>query len=34
MKEKGEILRAIAHNMKAYFMQVAWGQIFTNLYES
>ena len=34
MKEKGELLRVIAHNMKAYFMQEAWGKIFTNFYIS
>ncbi|MHA1427674.1 MAG: transposase [Candidatus Helarchaeota archaeon] len=28
MKEKGELLRVIAHNMKAYFMQEAWLKIF------
>ncbi|MHA1267350.1 MAG: hypothetical protein ACTSRS_19080 [Candidatus Helarchaeota archaeon] len=28
MKEKGELLRIIAHNMKAYFMQEAWHKIF------
>jgi hypothetical protein len=30
MKRKGELLRAIAHNMKACFMQDAWGQTLTN----
>jgi len=31
VERQGEILRVIAHNMKAYFMQEAWGKIFTNL---
>ena len=31
MKEKGEALRIIAHNMKAYFMQEAWYKIFQKL---
>lgn len=29
MKAKGELLRTIAHNMKAYFMQEAWALVFT-----
>jgi len=29
MKKKGELLRAFAHNTKAYFMQEAWHEIFT-----
>ncbi|NVM52566.1 MAG: hypothetical protein HWN66_02600 [Candidatus Helarchaeota archaeon] len=29
MKRKGELLRIIAHNMKAYFMQEAWAQVLT-----
>lgn len=31
MKEKGELLRCIAHNMRAYFMQDAWGMVFEKL---
>jgi len=31
MKRKGELLRFITHNMKAYFMQEAWGKIFVKL---
>lgn len=31
MKQKGEVLRFIAHNMKAYFMQEAWAKVFKNL---
>jgi len=31
MRQKGEILRFIAHNMKAYFMQEAWAKVFKNL---
>lgn len=31
MKRKGELLRFIAHNMKAYFMQEAWDKIFIKL---
>lgn len=31
MKQKGEILRFIAHNMKAYFMQDGWSKVFKNL---
>ncbi|MHA1268018.1 MAG: hypothetical protein ACTSRS_22555, partial [Candidatus Helarchaeota archaeon] len=29
MKRKGELLRAFAHNTKAYFMQEAWHELFT-----
>lgn len=32
MKQKGEILRFIAHNMKAYFMQGGWEKVFKNLH--
>ncbi|MHA1131443.1 MAG: hypothetical protein ACTSQQ_11635, partial [Candidatus Helarchaeota archaeon] len=32
MKQKGETLRFIAHNMKAYFMQGGWEKVFKNLY--
>ena len=31
MRRKGELLRYIAHNMKAYFMQEAWAKVFKNL---
>lgn len=31
MKQKGELLRFIGHNMKAYFMQEAWFKVFKNL---
>ena len=31
MKRKGELLRYIAHNMRAYFMQEAWTKIFQRL---
>jgi len=33
MKVKGKLLRVIAHNMKMYFMQEAWGKVFTNFYK-
>lgn len=31
MKQKVQVLRFIAHNMKAYFMQEAWSEIFLKL---
>jgi len=31
MIRKGEILRCIAHNMKAYLMQEGWAKVFKNL---
>jgi len=31
MKQKAQVLRFIAHNMKAYFMQEAWSEIFVKL---
>lgn len=34
MKEKGELLRAVAHDIRAYFMQESWGKVFTNIYQS
>ncbi|MFX0132435.1 MAG: hypothetical protein ACFFDN_02190 [Candidatus Hodarchaeota archaeon] len=31
MRQKGELLRFIAHNIKAYMMQEAWSKVFKNL---
>ncbi len=31
MKEKGELLRCIAHNIKTFFMQESWSLVFTKL---
>ena len=31
MTQKGELLRFVAHNMKAYFIQEAWAKVFKNL---